>query len=305
MRKSSEIHADILAAWGLRQKANLRTLRLMHEMEESMGYFDFGCKNLFEYGVKIHRMSESEALSFQRISRTSEKMPELMEGILDGELTLTNGVVLSSLINDSKIPVEEKKAWIETAKDCSKNELQEKIADTRPDIAVKDRERKKKVSKTLNKVELWVTDEFLEMIEDLQSILGKSKMTPTLEWAVTDVLKRKDPVKHAERAKGREEKKKTPPSPLKVKDAKKPDQFLSKTQAGSSRPKTPAAEKHKVDLRDERRCTHIDSKTGERCNCKFGLEYHHSIPLASGGPDTADNIFTFCRDHHRQEHRYF
>jgi 5-methylcytosine-specific restriction endonuclease McrA len=153
-------------------------------------------------------------------------------------------------------------------------------------------------------VELWVTDEFLEMIEDLQSILGKSKMTPTLEWAVTDVLKRKDPVKHAERAKKK-------PSPSKVetpktfKDAKKPDQSLSKTQAGPSRPKTPAAEKHKVDLRDERRCTYIDPKTGERCNCKFGLEYHHSIPLASGGPDTADNIFTICRDHHRQEHRYF
>jgi hypothetical protein len=269
MRKSSEIHADIVQSWGARKSADLRTLRFMQEMDESLGYFDFGVKNLFEYGVKIHGMSESEALSFLRVSRTSQKMPELMEGILQGDLTLTNGVVLSSLINDPKIPVEEKKAWIETAKDCSKGELQNKIADSRPDTAVKDRERKKKVSKTLTKIEFLVNEEQLAGLLHLQSILGKTKLTDTILWAVEDVTQRKDPVKHAERAEARKEKKQktlshshapnptptsastaSPSDKIQTSDtfkiitqaAKTSDQSISKTRSGSSRLKTPTKE---------------------------------------------------------------
>jgi hypothetical protein len=213
-------------------------------------------------------------------------------------------VVLSGLINDPKIPTEEKKAWIETAKDCSKNELQDKIADTRPDVAAKNGERKRKVSRTLTEVKFLVTDDELEAIQNLQSILGKLKLKDTILSAIKDVTERKDQVKQAERAKAREGKKKPEKTSAShnVETPKKPDHSLSKTQARSSRPKTPAATRHQVDLRDLRRCTHVDPKTGDRCDCRFGLEYHHYIPLANGDTDTAENIFTLCRDHHKQEH---
>src|SRR6218665_2245317 len=100
MRKSSEIHADIVHHWGVRKGSDLEVLQLMKEMDESLGYFDYGVKDIYEYGIKIHRMSESESGAYKRVNRASSKMPELLESVLQGDLTLTNGVVLASLIND-------------------------------------------------------------------------------------------------------------------------------------------------------------------------------------------------------------
>jgi hypothetical protein len=70
------------------------------------------------------------------------------------------------------------------------------------------------------------------------------------------------------------------------------------------RPKTPAAEIHKVNRRDRRQCVEIDLQTGERCTAKNGLELHHDLPLSEGGLDIAENIRTLCRDHHKREHHF-
>jgi len=40
--------------------------------------------------------------------------------------------------------------------------------------------------------------------------------------------------------------------------------------------------KHKVNFRDEGRCTHAH-KNGQRCNQKRWLEIHHLTPVKSGG----------------------
>jgi hypothetical protein len=326
MRKSSEIHADIVRCWAVRKGADLNVLKLMREMESGHGYFDFGVRDIFEYGVKMHGMSESEANAYTRVSRAAFKVPELMDAVLQGDLTLSHGVVLSGVMNSS-IPIEEKKAWIETAKDCSKEDLRNKIAESKPDIAAKESERKRKESKSLTSYSCRFTDEEVEMVKHLQGILGTKNWRETFLKAVKYTAEMKDQVKQAERAKARAEKKaekkkeetqvntktsvqKSDPQ-TKDKTPKKftiikPDKSISKTVSGFKRVKTPAAVIHEVNLRDKRSCDFIiDEETQTRCDSTFCLDYHHHIPLSQGGTDTADNIRTLCKGHHKYEHHYF
>jgi hypothetical protein len=340
MRKSSEIHADIVRCWAVRKGADLNVLKLMREMESIHGYFEFGVRDIFEYGVKIHGMTESEANAYTRVSRAAFKVPELMEAVLQGDLTLSHGVVLSGVMNSS-IPLEEKKAWLKTAKDCSKEDLRNKIAESKPDIAAKESERKRKESKSLTSYSCRFTDEEVEMVKHLQGILRAKNWRETFLKAVKYTAEMKDQVKKAERAKDRAEKKaEKKAEKLKVKnepvisndpvqtaqaekpelksdltsnanDSKKfaiikPDKSISKTVSGFKRVKTPAAVLHEVNLRDKRSCDFIiDEETQTRCDSTFCLDYHHHIPLSQGGTDTADNIRTLCKGHHKYEHHYF
>ena len=42
------------------------------------------------------------------------------------------------------------------------------------------------------------------------------------------------------------------------------------------------------------RCEYVDEKTGRRCDCKFGLQREHVIPLAKGGTNEFCNMQLLC-----------
>ncbi len=58
---------------------------------------------------------------------------------------------------------------------------------------------------------------------------------------------------------------------------------------------------HKVNLRDERRCTQR-LRDGSRCNQTRWIEVHHIQPVSEGGANTLENLVTLCSAHHRFEH---
>ncbi len=63
----------------------------------------------------------------------------------------------------------------------------------------------------------------------------------------------------------------------------------------------PRSIQHRVNLRDERRCTQI-LPDGARCNQARWIEIHHRVPVSEGGGNTLDNLTTLCSAHHRYEH---
>ena len=67
------------------------------------------------------------------------------------------------------------------------------------------------------------------------------------------------------------------------------------------RKRYPAELEHRLNLRDQRQCTHINSKA-ERCSEKKWLSFHHKIPVEQGGPDTFENLQTLCWAHHQLVH---
>jgi hypothetical protein len=58
----------------------------------------------------------------------------------------------------------------------------------------------------------------------------------------------------------------------------------------------PNSVKREVFARDGGQCTFV-SADGRRCSERGGLQYHHEIPYAKGGANTADNIRLACRCH--------
>jgi len=46
-------------------------------------------------------------------------------------------------------------------------------------------------------------------------------------------------------------------------------------------------------------CEFVDKKTGRRCECKFGLQREHIIPLARGGTNELSNMELLCATHNQ------
>ncbi|MCC7403931.1 MAG: HNH endonuclease [Bdellovibrionales bacterium] len=62
-----------------------------------------------------------------------------------------------------------------------------------------------------------------------------------------------------------------------------------------------AATKHRVYLKFQARCSHVDRR-GERCNETKFLEIHHLRPLHEGGDDRLENLTLLCSGHHKGIH---
>jgi 5-methylcytosine-specific restriction endonuclease McrA len=64
----------------------------------------------------------------------------------------------------------------------------------------------------------------------------------------------------------------------------------------------PAEVRRAVWKRDARRCTFV-TPSGHRCDARRLLEFDHIVPVARGGPSTADNVRLRCRAHNQEAAR--
>jgi 5-methylcytosine-specific restriction endonuclease McrA len=64
--------------------------------------------------------------------------------------------------------------------------------------------------------------------------------------------------------------------------------------------KIPAAVRDEVFVRDRNRCTFV-GQNGRRCASTSALQVDHIVPVARGGPGTADNLRLLCAYHNRLE----
>lgn len=60
---------------------------------------------------------------------------------------------------------------------------------------------------------------------------------------------------------------------------------------------------HQINLRDQRRCQFTNVR-GEKCNQTRWIEVHHIAPVSKGGPNTLENLRTFCSAHHKWIHSH-
>ena len=218
-------------------------------------------------------MSESQAGTFIRVSRAATQVPELFEAIEKKETSLSHSLAMAAVLTDSKTPIEEKKAWIEKSKTCSRNELQEMLASEKPDSVTRDSTIRKK-SQTQSSVTLYLNEEEVALFKQLQTVMRSSKLKEAIVKAAQEIVNQKDPVKKAERI-----------------IAKKPTAPLGVSGNGKS---IPANIAHQVHLRDRGKCT--------ECGSKHFTELHHVLPRSKGGQHTVENLKTLCHAHHRMIH---
>lgn len=251
------------------------------EVDQLKLYEKFGESYLTPYCVKYLGLSEDVAAVFVRVARKSVKVPELKQAIDEGDLCVNKARAISSVITK-----ENQSAWIEKAKTLSKHKLEKEVAKESPLKAKPEKARH--IGNDLIQIVIHVSVEEFERRERIKDLVSqqtnKLATDRDVELAMMDCYEfHKDPVRKAERAARKKEKRPIDPS-----------------RDGSRVTSTEVF--HQVDLRDGRKCQ-ARIADGTVCGEPRWIHHHHIIPRSRGGLDVPENIITLCASHHRLWHK--
>ena len=256
---------------------------ILQKMDEKRGYLQYGHPSLFQYAVGAWKLTESQAYTFISIARKSREVPELKQAIANGRLTAGQGKRIVSVITP-----ENKNEWITKASEMKQRELEKEIVKEKPETLVRD--KMKYVDEARVQLTCGISEKLMKEIERVKDLVSQSagkacNLEAALEAMAILYLRRKDPVRKAERA------------------LSKPELSSRRVAKAEKRNRHPiaAAIKHEVNRRDQGQCAHVDDK-GNRCSQKRWIDILHLNPVSEGGKDIANNLVTLCRPHHRFQH---
>lgn len=307
------------------------------DLDSFQGYRLYGAKNLYDYAMKVHKLSEAVALSLINIARKSREVPAIKKAVVEGKISISAARKIVPVITK-----ETASTWIELAATKSVRQVEKAVAEAKPETAV--RETARFVMKDRLEVVLSLDEEAfgkLKRVMDLESQRTKSAIGQgqAVVAALDAYLEKHDPILKAERIRDRKLAKVEVYDQLKSEklryakqessisnDARAPvtGQMIEnsevvdseRTEAGKKfsvrtqqlsqcriepRTKLPAALKQALDLRDRGRCIFV-GENGVRCPERRWIHYHHVIERAFGGEDSLENLVTVCSSHHSMIH---
>ncbi len=288
--KIEDLHAEAVVVAAQFHKAESRLISILQEMDGHAEFRTLKCSSLFDYGVKVLKLSEANTLNFIAIARKSKTVPELKQAIDNGVLTVSKARKITSVIT-----VENQKHWISLAQDLSKNNLEKEVARVCPKEAVT--ERAQYVAENRVKLTIGISDEILTLlkrVQDLESQRTRSAASyeDTIKQALKVYIDKLDPVEKARRAVSKVNK----TSQNIIPDHTDFEHVPGHAQIPFHREIIPQKLKHQVFLRDKGKCTK------KSCENSRWIEIHHVIPISRGGTNELPNLTTLCSSHHRQLH---
>ena len=92
-----------LGAAAVRDRATTaELLAMIGEVEERRLYADHACHSMHRYCVRVLRMSEDVAIKRLRVARAARRHPQILDGIADGQLTVTGvKLLLPHMVEDN------------------------------------------------------------------------------------------------------------------------------------------------------------------------------------------------------------
>src|SRR5665213_2434395 len=242
-------------------------------------------KNLYTYAVKICGLPEGAAYSFIAVGKMAKLYPCLREAVPSRTLTVSKTIRIVSVLS-----AENAEELVAFAKNHTAKEIDREVRRRNPKAIV--RAKIKPLTGDTDLLQAPIPHKTTENIIRAQSLLAQKTskhqgIPETISLVFEDYVHRQDPVRRAERAQTR-----------------KARSFNAQAEKKPPGQRTPlsAAQKHAVDLRDQRRCTHI-GQNGKRCGDDRWIHYHHIIPAAKGGTNHPDNLTTLCSFHHDLVHQ--
>jgi hypothetical protein len=305
-------------------------LKSIIEVDKNKLYEDFGLSYLTPYCVKHLGLTDDVAAIIVRVARKTYEVPELKTAIEEGKLSVTKAKTIAPVIN-----ADNQETWVEKAETLSKSQLEKEVAYVSP--KAKKPEKAKLEGPDLVRYEFNLTEEESAFFRRAQDILcqkkGKSvSLSETQMELLKCFLDRHDPVRKAQRNTKQNDlsvqdaSTRNQPQDCSVRDASVQDQSrdrpddqiqspsqnrsckkqldqssLKKKVARVKRTPIPAAEIHKVNLRDHGQCQARLPDGSKCCETKW-THFHHIIPQSKGGSDRAENLVTLCSAHHRIWH---
>ncbi|WPU66226.1 HNH endonuclease [Peredibacter starrii] len=244
---------------GAEREATVKLLHHLKEIDKRKLYCDLKHSSLFAYCV--HELGYSEGAAHRRIvaARALAEMPEIEKKIEDGSLNLTNISLVNQFIDD---PIQKREVFKEI-ENLTKNECEQKLFEI-TGKEEKPKDKKKRISKNKIQVAFVLSDETMELVEQLKNLLGKEmEMDQLIQFMA------KKAIESVEKTKFKQT---------------KPRQSLSPAKVGRA---IPASVKRTVYGRDKK-CTN--------CGTTHNLNYDHIIPYSMGGPSSVENLRLLCRE---------
>jgi len=256
------------------KQSEAELLTVLIALERNDGFRELNYPNLFVYCQKSLALSEAQACYFLKVARTADKVPELVEAVTSGEISLSQARRVAAVITP-----ETAAHWIEKAATLPQRELERAVTVANPKSIV--HEKIKPIAPERSEMRLGISVNLERKLQRVREVLSHAKKSPvTLEMALEEMaelfLERKDPVAKAKRVKPK----------------------ATKPSLGRS---VPAAVKHEVNRRDEGKCQAL-LPNREVCGSPLWVEQHHIRPRSFGGPNLPANLITLCSQHHRMQH---
>ena len=308
-----QIHSRAVAASQGFRNAEAELIEALQAVDQHRVYMQKGYSSLFQYTVNGLGLSESVTYNLITVSRKAREVPELKNAIQSGIITLSNARKIVPVLNELN-----QKEWLEKASTLSNRQLDKEVARVRPMEAV--REVATYVSESRVQLKLGIAETEMIKLRRAQDLLSQARRkSVSLEELITvltgEYLQRHDPVQKAKRHIVKNGMKNGSIEDQTIDQNKTADKTddgkyaLNIFSANAHKPvtlqvRTPIPVKilHMVNLRDGRKCTHLNPD-GIRCNQARFIEIHHLTPVSSGGLNTVKNLITLCSTHHQYIHR--
>lgn len=166
---------DIKKLAAREREVSLEVLQHLKEIERRRLFSDLGYGSLFDYAVRELGYSEPAAARRIKSARMIKEMPYLEKKIADGSLNMTNLMLAGQLFKNEEINSPEKKkeilAQIEntTKKECEGELAKFKTHEPAP------REKIEQVTTKLHSMKVNITQETLDMLEELKGLLAHKR----------------------------------------------------------------------------------------------------------------------------------
>ena len=249
-------------------------------------YADRGFPNLFS--MLVHHFHQSESAANQRLKALDLMMevPLVEERLISGDLNLSTVAMAQRQIRreekltGAKISKQKKAEIVESITNKTMVQTEVELFKHLPETASHPQSFERRVSADATRMNLTVPDDVREMMVRLKGLWAhvdpSMDNVEVMRRAFKLALAQVDPT----------QRKKTRGATEKIK------------QRGEGRINYYGKEFDRALWeRAGSQCEFLDEKTGRRCQCKFGLQREHLIPVAIGGTNELSNMELLCATH--------
>ena len=332
---TNELLASTKEAVGREKSAIHNVTRHFHEIDRRRAYLP---KYNSLYMMIRSEYGYAESVAQMRVDAVKliNQVPGVEQKLETGELSMTTAAQIQTFLSlESRAhrpySINAKIELVDACKGKSKIEVQREFVRRNPEMERGDSIHP--VSETRTRISTTVDNETLDNLNELKDLLAHTNPNMTLgdllKRLAKDGLEKYSPLKKAERARKRQERKKFEDEIVRSEKAVfdrtsyAENRGLSDNRSGAAhksydtsrsngatlrldevKTKTryvPAGERHQV-VDDGNGCIFQDPGSGRRCRSKKFLQLDHNQPFSKGGANKAMNLRWMCGVHNRLRH---
>ncbi len=260
-------------------------LEHLSEVERRRLYIGEGFTSLFGYLTQGLGYSENEAYRRVQSSRLMHSLPEIKEGVQNGDLTLSTMTDVSVALrakqksSGKRITRDEKRELVELVTGCSRREAQKLIATSIPEANFKFEETRQARADGSVVITVCLLPEQHRRLEAAKDILAHKGPLRDTAAAIDQLseffLKRKDLTRSFDPG----------IETLRYENSVPIDRISIRLRRA-------------VFHRDRGRCQ-FQTEKGKICASTYQVELDHIVPLSAGGRSTYANLRCLCRVHNQ------